>query len=228
MPSIDYVIPEGFECACDFRALLMSLPWIFDTTQETIPNTTPYLFADTKLTEHWKNHVSPSTFNIGIWWETGFQSGSPDSIVRYNASIRSIPLALIKPLTTIPGISFYCMQKTTDATERESITANGIQVFDETFDKDHGAFMDSAALIKHLDLIITIDTALAHLAGGMGAPVWLLLPSTPDWRWMVDRRDTPRYPTMRLFRQEKRGDWEGVLQIIAEELKQLCLHKQKS
>ena len=93
--------------------------------------------------------------------------------------------------------------------------------FDETFDSSHGRFMDTAAVIKNLDLIITVDTGLAHIAAGLGAPVWTFIPNPPDWRWMLDRTDTPWYPNMTLFRQPTPGDWDSVIKNIAEQLEEV-------
>ena len=93
-----------------------------------------------------------------------------------------------------------------------------LTVFDETFDVDNGSFMDSAAVIKNLDLMITVDTSVGHFAAGLGILTWVLVPNPPDWRWMLDRPDTPWYPNMKLFRQPKPGDWQSVIDTIAAEL----------
>ena len=96
-----------------------------------------------------------------------------------------------------------------------------VHEFGETFDKDHGSFMDTAAVINNLDLVITVDTSIAHLAGGLGVPVWILLMYHPDWRWFVDRDDSPWYPTAKLFRQAKQGDWKSVIDDVEKELQKL-------
>jgi hypothetical protein len=129
----------------------------------------------------------------------------------------------------LPGVQSICLQK---GAGREQLVAmageTSIVDFGEAIDSDSGAFMDTAAIMKKLDLVITSDTATAHLAGALGVRVWLALPFLPDWRWLLAREDSPWYPTMRLFRQPRWGDWPAVFERMAAELVRLVAHAQKN
>lgn len=216
---IDHVVPAGNTMpSTDFTCLLMSLPLVFDTTLETIPQNIPYLKADQKLTSYWKNQVNNKVFNVGICWQADTHHGSSDAIVRKDAEEKSISLELLTDFAHLPHVHLYSLQKINGIKQLGSISDNSIfHIFDD-FDENNGSFMDSAAIMNHLDLIITIDTSIAHLAGGLGVPVWVLLPYNADWRWLLTRNDSPWYPTMKLFRQQKNGNWETVINILKEEL----------
>ncbi len=121
-------------------------------------------------------------------------------------------------LLNIPGVKYFSLQKGAPATELESIPAGTVIDLSACLED----FADTAATIQELDLVISIDTAVAHLAGALGKPVWTLLPFAPDWRWMLEREDTPWYPTMRLFRQLAPGDWASVIKRVAGELRVLA------
>ncbi len=197
----------------DVYAPLLSLPGILGTTEETIPGDVPYLFADPQLVQSWKEKLSGNTaFKIGIVWQ-----GSAST---YGAQGRSISLKQFAPLGQVDGIQLYSLQRG-KGSEQLAEMSDQLQVdeFDGRLDENTGAFMDTAAVMMNLDLVITADTSIAHLAGGLGVPVWVAIPFLSDWRWFVGREDTPWYPTMRLFRQTRIGDWEPVFQRIAEELK---------
>jgi ADP-heptose:LPS heptosyltransferase len=129
--------------------------------------------------------------------------------------MRSIPLVIYKSLFDIKGIKFYSLQKGEAAKEIKDLKDENIIA---DFTDQLQDFSDTASLIENLDLIITVDTAVAHLAGAMGKPVWTLLPYAADWRWLLDREDSPWYPTMRLFRQPALGDWESVMARLASNL----------
>jgi ADP-heptose:LPS heptosyltransferase len=189
----------------DVHAPLLSLPGIFRTSLKTIPVDVPYLFADPRLIEHWRQELRGITgFKVGIAWR-----GNPE---HRNDRARSIPLSCFEPLAGLPGIHLFSLQKGAGAEELQEaredfpVTELGSRLED---------FMDTAAVLANLDLVITCDTALAHLAGALGVPVWVAIPFAPDWRWLLDRSDSPWYPTMRLFRQDRRGDWQGVFRRIA-------------
>jgi hypothetical protein len=188
----------------DVHAPLPSLPGIFHTSLETIPADVPYLFADQDLVEQRRQELRGITgFKIGIAWQ-----GNPKNP---NDRNRSISLRCFEPLARCSGVRLLSLQKEAgvdqlqDVAERFPVTELGSRL---------GDFMDTAAVMRNLDLVITCDTAIAHLAGALGVPVWVALPFVPDWRWLLDRSDSPWYPTMRLFRQESRGDWQGVFQRI--------------
>ncbi|REK11979.1 MAG: tetratricopeptide repeat protein [Planctomycetota bacterium] len=187
---------------------LLSLPGVFGTTLETIPAAEGYLRADAKLAEHWRAALGErDAFKIGIAWQ-----GSP---THASDRFRSIPLAAFAPLA-FEGVELVSLQKGPGNEQVAALDGKfTVRELGASFDEEHGAFMDTAAVIKNLDLVVTSDTAIAHLAGALGAPVWLALTLVPDWRWMYCRTDSPWYRSMRLFRQKHLGDWPGVFADIA-------------
>jgi tetratricopeptide (TPR) repeat protein len=208
--GIHQVVVRGEELpAFDVHCPLLSLPLAFDTTLETIPATIPYISADPSLTGKWKDRFKndESKLKIGIVWagNPGFKQN------RY----RNIPLHFFIPVAGIPGVTLYSLQKGEEA-ENPPV---GMVLLDYTSEIDD--FSDTASFIENLDLVISVDTAVAHLAGAMGKPVWTLLPFSPEWRWLMDREDSPWYPTMKLFRQPSHGNWEAVISDVAGELENL-------
>jgi tetratricopeptide (TPR) repeat protein len=213
--GIDRLVRWGNELpAFDVQSPLLSLPGIFHTSLETIPAEVPYLFADPGLVGHWRQELGGiAGFKIGIAWQ-----GSP----KYRSDRdRSIPVSCFEPLARCPGVRLLSLQKGAGAEQLQQVT-DRFPVIDlgSRLDEASGAFMDTAAVMMSLDLVITSDTSIAHLAGALGVPVWVALPFVPDWRWLLDRSDSPWYPTMRLFRQERRGDWQTVFQRIEVALRQ--------
>jgi tetratricopeptide (TPR) repeat protein len=194
----------------DMHCPLLSLPLLFDTTLETIPTGLPYMNADTLSCESWKVKVQHdnSGQKIGLVWA--------GNLTNTKGRYRSCPLETFSPLARIDDITFYSLQKG-EASEKAKYPPKGMKLVDYT--EEIHDFSDTAALMQNLDLIISVDTAAAHLAGALGRPVWTLLPFNPDWRWMLSREDSPWYPTMRLFRQPSFGDWESVIARVAGELK---------
>lgn len=197
MPGIDHVVAKGDALPeFDVHAPLVDLPYLFDTGLETIPDTVPYLSPPPRdLID--LGHADKR--KIGIVW-----AGRP---THKNDKDRSVELGQFRPLLEIPEFAFYSLQV---GERREDIYRLGLgdsltDIGDELTD-----FAVTACAVKQLDLLISVDTAPAHLAGALAQPVWTLLPFVPDWRWMREREDTPWYPTMRLFRQKSRGDWQGV------------------
>ena len=191
----------------DAHAGLMSLPHLFGIGLDAIAAAAhPYLAAEPVLIARWRQRLGPKNeFRIGIAWQ-----GTPTFA---NDAQRSIPLRHFAALAAIPGVRLYSLQKGPGS---EQLAAFGAPVVDLGPELDIAdAFVDTAAVIASLDLVITSDTSLAHLAGALGAPVWTLLSFAPDWRWLTDRDDSPWYPTMRLFRQTMRGDWAGVFERVA-------------
>ena len=226
-PYIDRIIPvddNGHNLPPhDYQVPIMSLPYHFKTTLETVPNTFPYISIPKQLTTEWKEKLSQkTTFKIGICWE-----GSPYYEQFKSAySKKSIPLASFAPLAQTTGVTLYSLQKM-NGTEQLRSLPEGMHVheFGDSFDHDHGRFMDTAAVIQNLDLVITTDTSVAHLAGALGKPVWVLLPIVADWRWMLNRIDSPWYPSMRLFRQTSPGDWNSVMHQVCQEVATLLVQK---
>lgn len=197
---------------------LMSLPGVFGTALDTIPHEVPYIHVPPAIRARWRERLGGmGGFKVGIVW-----SGNPLNTNNHNRSCRLIEFA---PLADVRGLALFSLQKG-EAAEQVTAIPHGLRLTplgDELAD-----FADTAAAILEMDLVISVDTAVAHLAGALGQPVWTLLSFIPDWRWMTDRSDTPWYPTMRLFRQPARGDWGSVFVCVVQELKQLvdrCHHK---
>ena len=194
----------------DYYVPIMSLPMLFATNIPTIPSNVPYIFADPEKVEQWKNRTSKGGYKIGIVW-----AGKPG---HGNDKNRSCELEHFLPLARIPGIVMYGLQKGGAARQVEALGGMKRII---NFDCELKDFSETAAAIENLDLVISVDTALVHLAGAMGKPVWTLLPYAPDWRWLLERKDSPWYPTMRLFRQPGRGDWGAVFDKVKDELEKL-------
>jgi tetratricopeptide (TPR) repeat protein len=189
---------------------LLSLPLVFDITPERIPAKIPYVVPDTIIMQKWKDRIQPDTarFKIGLVW-----SSNPINTKIYYK--KSFSLYTFYPLAKFNDVSFYSLQKGEAAAEAKN-PPDGMRLVDYT--EEIHDFSDTAALIENLDLVISVDTAVAHLAGALGKPVWTLLPDSPDWRWMLNRNDSPWYPTMRLFRQPSPGDWGSVMDNVEKEL----------
>jgi Flp pilus assembly protein TadD len=207
--GIERIIAAGaqrprFERHC----ALLSLPLVFSTDLGSLPAQAPYLKADPELVEKWKTKFGPAHGpRVGLTW-----AGRP---THKNDRCRSIDLAQFAPLWRVKGVEFYSLQKGQSPGQAPPA---GTKWFDWTDDLHD--FAQTAALVENLDLVVTVDTAVAHLAGAMGKPVWVLLPFVPDWRWLLDREDSPWYPAMRLFRQSAINDWASVIQRVAERLAQ--------
>lgn len=223
-PYIDTVIPVGGKLLAspDFQIPLLSLPLVFDTQLDTIPADIPYLYAHDSLVEQWQdNLLADKNFKIGICWQ-----GKIGHFLEDNPfTRRAVNLSLFAPIAAIEGVSLYSLQKVGGLDQLQDIPFT-LHQFNENFDQQNGRFMDSAALIMKLDLMVSIDTSLVHLAAALGKPTWVLIPSVPEWRWLTERTDTPWYPkNMRLFRQQVHGDWEGVIQDVVVEIKKLLASK---
>ncbi|MDR3579531.1 MAG: tetratricopeptide repeat protein [Oryzomonas sp.] len=205
--------------AFDVHIPVLSLPRVFGTTLENIPHEVPYLRADALKVAQWRQTLpARGRVRIGLVW-AGQEWPDPS---------RSIPLREYLPLLSCPQVEIHSLQ-VGKGTEEISALPEGCEIIDHSgriFD-----FADTAALLANLDLIISIDTAVAHLAAALGTPVWTLLPFVPDWRWLLVRNDTPWYPAMRLFRQTSPGDWGEAVGQVRKELMQLLesaeFHKQR-
>jgi tetratricopeptide (TPR) repeat protein/glycosyltransferase involved in cell wall biosynthesis len=244
VPGIRQLVPYGSNLPdFDVHAPLLSLPHILGISLETIPNQVPYIVKDggwgmgngekvevwgdgetgrredgetfpishpSTLIPHFSSLNShPPSLKIGIVW-----SGNPEN--PYNRT-RACPLAQLLTLAEIPGVTLYSLQKDVPAADLEQLQTHP-QVQDL---RQHlQDFTHTAAIITQLDLVISIDTAVTHLAGALGKPVWLLLPFAPDWRWMLEREDSPWYPSLRIFRQTQAGDWTGVFDRVREALEE--------
>ncbi len=196
--------------ACDVYCPLLTVPLLLGTTAQTIPATIPYLRAPAELAAAWQGELGDRTrLRVGLAW-----AGNPTHV---NDRNRSLPLATLAPLFAIDGIAWVSLQIGPGAAVA---AAAPVRLIDPS--ARLGDFLDTAALVSQLDLVISVDTAVAHLAGAMGVPVWLLLPVGTDWRWQLNRDDSQWYPTMRLFRQQAYGAWQPVVARVGEALAALA------
>jgi Flp pilus assembly protein TadD len=202
--------------ACNCQAPLLSLPGIFGTTLQTIPSQCPYLSVPSVYREKWAKLAlgRQNKMKVGVVW-----SGKS-----YPDPLRSCQLAELAPLATNNSVEFYSLQVGSGAGQVDSLHY-GIPLIDLTGQISN--FADTAAVIDQLDLVISIDTAVAHLTGALGKPVFLMLPFAPDWRWLLDLSTSPWYPTMQIFRQKKQGDWNEVICRVHTELDNLANTKYK-
>jgi len=196
----------------DAWARLLSLPGLFNTRMGNIPADVPYLYSDPKREAAWKPRLAGPGFKVGISWQGSNQFG--------NDRCRSVPLAHFQPLAEVEGVRLFSLQKNLGTEQLPGVADQfRVEQFDPPLDQGTGAFMDTAAVMSQLDLVVTSDTAIAHLAGALGVRVWVALNYNCDWRFFRDREDCPWYPTMRLFRPQKLGDWPGVFAKIARALR---------
>jgi tetratricopeptide (TPR) repeat protein len=196
---------------------LLSLPLAFGTDLNSIPAKVPYVYADPELAEAWRARMPATSLRVGLVW-----GGDP----KYSQNFRRIiPLELLAPLTCLEGTTFYSLQMG-PPTEQIKPLGERLRLID--LQNEQKDFADTAAIVANLDLVISIDTSVAHLAGAMAKPVWILLNNSPDWRWLLKREDSPWYPTARLFRQTTLGDWPDVVSRVERELRALAAAKVES
>jgi hypothetical protein len=198
----------------DFRCELMSLPFLLKTDINTVPPVVAHLMPDASLVAKWRARLSRDSFNVGICWQ-----GNPTRNIDRG---RSIPLSQFRPLTQIPGARFFSLQKDHGVEQlREMPESMRVESFGPQFDAGSDAFLDTAAVMASLDLIVTSDTAVAHLAAALGRTTWVALKYVPEWRWLLNRADSPWYPTVRLFRQSTPGQWTPVFAEIENALREM-------
>jgi Tfp pilus assembly protein PilF len=208
--DVRQIVPAGEHLPpFDLHCPLLTLPLVFKTTVETIPAAVPYLRADKEQSRQWSNQLPPNVSRplIGLVW-----AGRPEN---KNDRNRSMRLQDFAPLAAIKNARFVNLQLG-PAAEQIRQPPPGLELLD--FAGDLRDFADTAAMVANLDLVIAVDTAVAHLAGALAKPIWVLVPTMPDWRWMLGREDSPWYPTMRIFRQKTRGDWIDVVDRVKQEL----------
>lgn len=200
-PGVAQVVARGERCDCDCHCPLLSLAGVFATTLETIPAPIPYIMPDPRRAEAWVARLAPwPRPRVGLVW-----AGSPDN---RNDRNRSLPFNHLDALLAVPGPTWLSLQKGREAPAGSKMVDLAPDLTD---------FAETAAALAHVDLVVTVDTSVAHLAGAIGVPTWILLPHAPDWRWLLAREDTPWYPSARLFRQRTPGDWTGVIdRVVAE------------
>jgi len=191
---------------CDFVCPALSLPLAFRTELSSIPGEAPYLSVEPAAREKWASALSaPARPAIGIAWSGNPQHGDDAN--------RSLPVELLRPILELP-FEFHVIQK-----EIRPEDAPGLRSLSNVHIHEIGDFMDVAAIVDRTDLVISVDTAAAHVAGAIAKPAWILLPFTPDWRWMLERADSPWYPTARLYRQPRYADWSSVIRDVVDELR---------
>jgi hypothetical protein len=204
--------PEGFDVHCP----MMSVPHLVGTRLETIPGKVPYLRAEPEEVRAWGAKLGPLRgLKVGLAW-----SGDPrpgDRGANLTDARRSVRLAQLAPLARVPGVQWVSLQKGAPA-EQAGHPPEGMALIDLM----EGArdFADTAALVQNLDLVITVDTSMVHLAGGLGRPVWMLSRFDGCWRWMLEREDSPWYPTLRIFRQAAPLDWTSAIEQLARALEE--------
>jgi tetratricopeptide (TPR) repeat protein len=210
----DAIIPQTTDAEpqaeYDYQIPLLSLPYYFKTNISTIPGGVPYVNVYNETVEKWGKIINADkNFKVGIVW-----AGNPGHIRDHD---RSCKITDFLPVFNTNGVSVFILQKGEAAKQVKDILAPYTDMNRYGFDSE-GTFYDIAAIIKNLDLVITVDTSIAHLAGALNKPVWTLVTYTPDWRWMLNRNDTPWYPSMKIFRQPEAGNWKAVFNNIKEEL----------
>ena len=206
-PAVRVIVKGERPQEVDWHSPLLSLPGAFGTDLSNIPAPVPYLQADASKCMAWSRRLATDGLRVGVVW-----TGNPEHT---RDRLRSIAFSHFRQLTRVEGITFYALQKGLTIAQHEELALAGEVV-------DLGAelqdFTDTAAIVASLDLVITVDTSVAHLAGALGKPVWILLPYAPDWRWLRERGDSPWYPTARLFRQTVAGQWSSVIEKVKREL----------
>jgi tetratricopeptide (TPR) repeat protein len=204
--SVVLVDCEDISLSYDYHCPIMSLPFAFETNENSIPCQNPYLAAEPKKIAKWAARIGSNGYKIGICWQ-----GSKNKI----DTGRSFPLVNFASISRIENVRLISLHKGAGEDQLRSLPLGmEVEILGDDFDAGEDAFIDTAAAMKCCDLVITSDTAVAHLAGALGVPVWVALKRIPDWRYMLGRMDSPWYPTMRLFRQKTDGDWNGVFEDI--------------
>jgi hypothetical protein len=216
LPFVDdaFDSTRGGDLHVDEHVPMMSLPHVFDTVLQTVPAAVPYLRVDPAIQKNWTaKFAGVADVKIGLVWAGGSHEG------KINAALmdrqRSVGLERMKPWFDLPGARFYNLQKDKPA---EQIAALGLADRLTDFMGEVADFADTAAIVQNLDLVITVDTSVAHLAGGLGKPVWILSRYNACWRWLQNRPTNPWYPTARIFGQPTLGDWDSVMAEVGREL----------
>ena len=209
--NVRFVNSPPAEEQFDAQIAISSLPRAFGTRLETIPAEVPYLAAEPALREMWTKRIGSGGFKVGVVWQ-----GNPDPDAD---RARSVPLAALAPLAEVPGVRLISLQKGFGEEQLPTLPSSmRVETLGADFDAGTDAFVDTAAAMTCLDLVVTCDTSIAHLAGALALPVWVALKMDAEWRWLTERADSPWYPTMRLFRQARRGMWDDVFGAMALEL----------
>ncbi len=205
-PGVDEVVEPGQSVTCHFRCFMFSLAQYLCPSPADIPGNVPYLHLDPAPLSIWRERIGSEGFKVGIAW-----AGDPS---HHEDAKRSLPAALLEPLLPMAEVRLFSLQVGPGGASDDVFPS--LAVVD--LSPELSDFAETAAAISNLDLVISVDTAVAHLAGALAKPVWTLLPRVPDWRWQVRGETTPWYPTMRLYRQPRSGDWHSVIQRVTGDL----------
>jgi len=215
--GIRVVTPDHTVPAFDLHCPMMSLPGVSGTMLDTIPADVPYLRAPPAHLEKWQHRLRRGgARRVGIAWA--------GNAVHKRDDTRSIELAAMAPLLACPGVELYGLQKDLRPGDAELLQR---QPRITNLGADIESLADTGAIVAHLDLVISVDTSTVHLAGALGRPVWVLVQFAPDWRWLLDREDSPWYPTARLFRQERLDEWSKVIEKVAAELSHFAVGRER-
>ncbi len=210
--SIDLLSKPPSNSRFDFQCPLVSLPGIFERLGLPLP-IEPYFSAEPARVARWKDRIGDHGFRIGIVWQGNRYQGGD--------GFRSYKLEALRPLATIPGVRLISLQAGLGTEQLGTLpTGMAVETLDPDYDAGEHGFLDAAAVMEVVDLVVSCDTSMVHLAGALGRPVWIALNEAPEWRWGRDRTDNVWYPTARLFRQDSRGDWDGVFVRMAHALTQ--------
>ena len=209
-PAVEIIDSKSTPTHFDYHVALLSLPLAFKTGGGDIPADVCYLRAEPDRRETWKQKLGGHGFKIGIAWR-GSQLGAELG--------KSFSIACLQGIAKLPTVRLISLQKHEGSEELAGLPEGmSVETLGEDFDCGPHAFLDTAAVMENLDLVITTDTSIAHMAGALGRPTWVALKHVPDWRWLLDRDDSPWYPTLRLFRQQRRDDWTSVFAAMEREL----------
>jgi tetratricopeptide (TPR) repeat protein len=219
--AVQFVGTDPVGESFDYQCALLSLPLAFGTTLESVPAEIPYLRAEPVRVAKWRERLGEQGFKIGVAWQ-GSKAGKIDIG-------RSFALAEFLGVSRLPNVRLISLQKGEGVEHlRDLPEGMAVETLGDDYDGDEGAFLDAAAVMETLDLVISSDTSIAHLAGALGRPTWVALKHVPDWRWLLDGAESPWYPTMRLFRQRTMDDWTGVFSEIEYALRELMGDKRAS
>jgi tetratricopeptide (TPR) repeat protein len=215
LAGVTVIGPDAPQPHFDFHIPLMSLPRLFRTDLCTIPAAVPYLAADPAAVAAWRQHLgADDNLRVGVVW-----SGNPN---HRGDRQRSVAAAVLLPELINSGVRLYSLQKDVRPADHATLLQLSHAVTD--LSPQLNDFADTAAALCALDLLISVDTSVVHLAGALGRPVWTMLPFTPDWRWLLEREDSPWYPTLRLYRQMRRNDWSNVFERLRADLRRQTMH----
>lgn len=218
-PELGPMYPNSLplEMRIDTHCSLLDVADILGVDDQSVPTYPSYVRPSPQLQQYWASRLprAAGTFRVGIAWQ-----GNPDHQADH---FRSVPLSQFEPLAEIPNVELISLQSGFGVEQLSRWRgARPVQTLGDDVDKTSGAFMDTAAIMRQLDLVITSDTSIAHLAGALGVPTWIALNYIPDWRWLLGRSDSPWYPSVRLFRQPSVGDWPSVFREMDEALRKLA------